>query len=122
MSVYKVFNSNNLTLLFYTIYLCFIFELGRDNKHNCGYFKQFCFIRSRRQPLWAIDYRGGIADLPLLRTLLAVRQKYQEPSSWEVMGSFVLLPHASSQLQEPICNDYWCNFNFSSKDLFCWYK
>ena len=26
--------------------------------------------------------RGGIADLPLLRTLLAIHQKYQEPSCW----------------------------------------
>ena len=29
--------------------------------------------------------RGGIADLPLLRTLLAIGQKSQEPSFWEVM-------------------------------------
>ena len=35
--------------------------------------------------------RGGIADLPLLRTLLAIRQKSGEPSCWEVMDSFVLL-------------------------------
>ena len=32
--------------------------------------------------------RGGIADLPLLRTLLAIRQKSREPSFWEVMDSF----------------------------------
>ena len=31
--------------------------------------------------------RGGIADLPLLRTLLAICQKSQEPSFWEVMDS-----------------------------------
>ena len=30
--------------------------------------------------------RGGIADLPLLRTLLEIRQKSQEPSFWEVMN------------------------------------
>ena len=35
--------------------------------------------------------RGGIADLPLLRTLLAIRQTSREPSFWEVMDSFVLL-------------------------------
>ena len=35
--------------------------------------------------------RGGIVDLPLLRTLLAIRQKSGEPSFWEVMESFVLL-------------------------------
>ena len=32
--------------------------------------------------------RRGTADLPLLRTLLAIRQKSQEPSFWEVMDSF----------------------------------
>ena len=38
--------------------------------------------------------RGGIADLPLLRTLLVIRQKNKEPSFWEVMDSFVLLAYA----------------------------
>ena len=39
--------------------------------------------------------RGVIANLPLLRTLLAIHQKSQEPSFWEVMDSFVLLAYAS---------------------------
>ena len=39
--------------------------------------------------------RGGIADLPLLRTLLAIWQKSLEPTFWEVMDSFVLLTYAS---------------------------
>ena len=39
--------------------------------------------------------RGSIADLPLLRTLLAIHQKSQEPSFWEVMNSFVLVVYAS---------------------------
>ena len=39
--------------------------------------------------------RGGIADLILLRTLLANRQKSWEPSFWEVMDSFVSLAYAS---------------------------
>ena len=39
--------------------------------------------------------KGGIADLPLLRTLLAICQKSREPSFWEVMDSFVLLAYAS---------------------------
>ena len=39
--------------------------------------------------------RGGVADLPLLRTQLAIRQKSREPSFWEVMKSFVLLAYAS---------------------------
>ena len=38
--------------------------------------------------------RGGIADLPLLRTLLAIRQKYRKSSFWKVTDSFVLLVHA----------------------------
>ena len=39
--------------------------------------------------------RRGIVDLPLLRMLLAIRQKFQEPSFWEVMDSFILLGYAS---------------------------
>ena len=39
--------------------------------------------------------RRGIADLPLLRTLLAILQKPQEPSLWEMMDSFVLVTYAS---------------------------
>ena len=38
---------------------------------------------------------GGIADIPLLRTLLAIRQKSREPSFWELMDSFVLVAYAS---------------------------
>ena len=38
--------------------------------------------------------RGGIADLPLFRTLLAICQESQEPSFWEVMDS-VLVAYAS---------------------------
>ena len=33
--------------------------------------------------------RGGIAGLPLLRTLLAICQKSREPHFWKVMDSFV---------------------------------
>ena len=39
--------------------------------------------------------RGGIADLHLLRTLLAICQKSQEPSFLKVMDSFALLAYAS---------------------------
>ena len=39
--------------------------------------------------------RGGIADLSSLRTLLAIGQKSQEPSFWEVIYSFVLVAYAS---------------------------
>ena len=49
--------------------------------------------------------RGGIADLPLFRTLLAICQKSWEPSFWEVMDCF-LLAYASLKLKEPFGNDY----------------
>ena len=39
--------------------------------------------------------RGGIADLPLLKTLLAICQISREPSFWELMDSSVLLAYAS---------------------------
>ena len=39
--------------------------------------------------------RGGKADLLLLRTLLAICQKYQEASFWEMMNCFVLLAYTS---------------------------
>ena len=39
--------------------------------------------------------RGGIADLPLLRTLLAIRQKSQEPSFWELIDSFDSLAYST---------------------------
>ena len=39
--------------------------------------------------------RGVIVNLPLLGTLLAIRQKFREPSFWVAMESFVLLPYVS---------------------------
>ena len=57
--------------------------------------KLFCIIRNRRQNLWAVE-SGGIADLPLLKTLLAIRQKSCESNFWETIDSFVLLSYASS--------------------------
>ena len=35
--------------------------------------------------------RGVIADLPFLRTLLAIRRNSPKPNFWEVIDSFVLL-------------------------------
>ena len=68
--------------------------------------------------------RGGIADLPLLRTLLAIRQKSQEPSFWEVMDSFVLLAYASLAASRTLLQRLLACLNFTSdsEDLFCWYK
>ena len=34
--------------------------------------------------------RGGVADLPLLTALLAIHQKSQEPSFWEVIDFCVI--------------------------------
>ena len=39
--------------------------------------------------------RGGKADLPFSRTLLAICEKSREPSFWEVIDSFVLLANES---------------------------
>ena len=49
--------------------------------------------------------RSGITDLPLFRTLLAIREKSEEPSFWEV--SFLFHEHMQVwQLQELFCNGY----------------
>ena len=53
--------------------------------------------------------RRVIADLPLLRTLLAICQKPREPSFWQVMHSFVSLLAC-------------LNFTLDSKDLLYWCK
>ena len=50
--------------------------------------------------------RGGIADLPLLRTLLVICQKSREPSLWEVMDSFVLVAYASLAASRTFYSDY----------------
>ena len=39
-------------------------------------------------------------------TLLAIRQKSQEPSFCEVIDTLALVAYASLQLQEPFCNAY----------------
>ena len=67
---------------------------------------------------------GGIADLPLLRTLLAIRPKSLEPSFWEVMDSSTLLLYgrlASSRtlLQRLLA---CLNFTLDLEDLTFWYK
>ena len=66
--------------------------------------------------------RGGIADLPLLRTLLAIRQKSREPSFWEVMDSFVLLAYASLAASRTLLQQLLACLKFmsDSEDLFRW--
>ena len=73
--------------------------------------------------------RGGIADLPLWRTLLAIRQKSGEPSFWEVLKSFVLLAYASLAASKTLLPQLLACLNFtleaedfqkSSKMVFGW--
>ena len=67
--------------------------------------------------------RGGIADLPLLRTLLAIRQKSREPSFWEVMDSFVLVAYASLAASRTLLQQLLTCLIFTlDSDLFCWCK
>ena len=69
-------------------------------------------------------HRGGIADVPLLRTLLAIRQKSQESSFWEVMDSFVLLAYASLAASRTLLQRLLAclNFTLESEDFSLWYK
>ena len=68
--------------------------------------------------------RGGIGDLPLLRTLLAICQKSREPSVWDVMNAFVLLAYASLTASRTLLQQLLAclNFTLDSEELFCWYK
>ena len=68
--------------------------------------------------------RGGIADLPLLRTLLAIHQKSWEPSFWEVMVSFALVAYASlAALRTLLQRLLACmSITLDSEDLLCWQK
>ena len=63
--------------------------------------------------------RGGIADLPLLRILLAIHQKSREPSFWEVMDSFVLLAYVSLAASRTLLQRLQAclNFTLESEDF-----
>ena len=67
---------------------------------------------------------GGTADLPLLRTLLAIGQKSLEQSLWEVMDCFVLLVYASLAASRTLLQQLLAclNITLESKDLSFWYK
>ena len=68
--------------------------------------------------------RKSIADLPLLRTLLAIHQNSREQSFREGMDSFVLLAYASLAASRALLQQLQVclNFTLNSEDLFCWYK
>ena len=63
--------------------------------------------------------RGGIADLPLLRTLVAIRQKSQQPSLGEVMDFFVLLAYESLAASRALLQRLLAclNFTLESEEL-----
>ena len=63
----------------------------------------------------------GIADLPLLRTLLEICQKSREQSFWEVMDSFVLLVYASLAASRTLLQRLLACLNFAlESDLSFW--
>ena len=66
--------------------------------------------------------RERIADLSLLRILLAICQKSREPNFWEAMDSFFLLAHASLAASRTLLEQLLVclNFTLDSEDLFCW--
>ena len=68
--------------------------------------------------------RGGIADLALLRALLAIWQKSWESSFREVMDFFVLLAYTNLAASITLFTQLlvFLNFTSDSEDLFCWYK
>ena len=57
--------------------------------------------------------RGGIANLLLLRTVLAIPQKSREPSFWEAMDSFVLLAFASLAASRTLLQQLLACLNFT---------
>ena len=62
---------------------------------------------------------GGITHLPLLRTLLAICQKSEVPSFWEVIDSFVLSTYASVVASRTLVQQLLAclNFTLDSEDL-----
>ena len=65
--------------------------------------------------------RVGIADFPLLNTLLAICQKSREPSFCDVMDSFVLVAYASFEASRTLLQLLlaYLHFILDSEDLFC---
>ena len=68
--------------------------------------------------------RGGMVDLPLLRTQLEIHQKPREPSFWKATNCFGLVAYAGLAASRTLLQRLLAclNFNLDSEDLFCWYK
>ena len=64
-----------------------------------------------------------IEDLPLLITLLAIRQKLLEASLWELIHSFLSLALAALVASRTLLQRLLLlNFTLDAEDLLCWYK
>ena len=65
--------------------------------------------------------RGVIAYLRLLRPLLAIHQKFQEPRFWKVMDCFVLLAYKCLAASRTLLWQLvaYLNFNLGSENLLC---
>ena len=68
--------------------------------------------------------RGGVADLPLLRMLMAIHQKSRKASFWEVMDPFVILEYVSLAASRTLLQQLLTclKFTLDSEDLSIWYK
>ena len=67
--------------------------------------------------------RGRITDLPLLRTLLAIRRKCRQPGFWKVVDSSFSSLCKFGSLNNPFATiTSLSQFTLDSEDLFCRYK
>ena len=84
------FDESRFVLTFLTILgvteILYSFRLFLEGKTGKEIANNFVLSDAEDNPFGPLN-RGGIADLPLLRTLLAIHQKFPEPSFWEVMDS-----------------------------------
>ena len=66
----------------------------------------------------------GIVDLPLLRTLITIRQKSREPSFWKAIKYFVLIEYARLAASRTFFAIITSLFEFylRFKNLLYWYK
>ena len=63
--------------------------------------------------------RGHIADIPLMRTLLVICQKPQEPSFWELISSLFYWHKQVCNFKNLLQRLLAClNFTLDAKDLF----
>ena len=67
--------------------------------------------------------REGMADLPLLRTLLAISQKSREPSFWEVMDFCFIRLCKFRSFKNPFATiTSLSELHFRFRSLLCWRK